>query len=160
MTVPPGYREQIGLKRDNRLHEIGSLDLLHAFNSTIVYHLEQPQGWGSRFPTLMIDLHDQEITAAAIPKALDELDRIEAGLRRLEPRQIIGDIEQPGQPPVAGLVNPAAANAAEAFVSPNGIPLLELFRATLKEALVAGEGVRYAIFYERIEADGSRSIIL
>jgi hypothetical protein len=160
MTIPPGYTQCIGLSVGNSLYEIGSLDLLHACNSTIVYHLEQPEGWGSKFPVLLIHLHDDHIAPERLPDALQELQRIEAGLQRLKPHDIIADIEHPQQSVPADLINRSAPTAADAFVSPHQHRLVDVFRMALQDAITNHSVVKYAIFYERVEADGTRSLIV
>ena len=51
----------VGLKVDFLWYPIGTGDFVHAFFSTICYNLEEKK-WGSRFPCLMNDLYQGELS--------------------------------------------------------------------------------------------------
>jgi Immunity protein 70 len=53
---------RVDLYVNNSMWTVGEDWFLHSFFSTIAYRLE-PNGWGSRFPALMMDLYTSEISA-------------------------------------------------------------------------------------------------
>lgn len=77
---------------------IGSPDLLHAFFSTITFHLE-PNGWASRFPVLMDDLYSGKVSYEKIPRLKDELEEARIELARYPPSKVIWDIEDLSKQP-------------------------------------------------------------
>ena len=46
----------VGFFFDCFYYEVGHVDFLHSFFSTISYHLE-PNGWGTKYPKLLNDLY-------------------------------------------------------------------------------------------------------
>lgn len=65
----------VGFKIDFLFYQVGHGDLLHAFFSTISYHLE-PEGWGTRYPYLLQHLYKGQLAWSDAASALKELDAI------------------------------------------------------------------------------------
>src|SRR5258708_17315202 len=74
--------------------EVGSSDFLKGFFSTISHYLE-PQGWGTKYPELMLHLYQGQLDAHYATKVLRDLDEIQHALRPIRPVKIIWDIQNP-----------------------------------------------------------------
>lgn len=121
----------IHLRVGNRIWEVGAGDFLHAFFSTVSYHLE-PGGWGSRFPVLMKSLYQGRLEAGKAGAALDELNVAQAELRSYPPSQVIWDIENlSAKPPWGDRISPAITDLSNYFVTSDGRDLIEVIRMAL-----------------------------
>ena len=82
----------IFIRAGSALTELGTNDFVHAFFSTISYHLEK-DGWGSRFPTIMNELYQGELKKTSAKAALAELKKAQKELAKYSPKDVIWDIE-------------------------------------------------------------------
>jgi hypothetical protein len=78
----------VGLQVGRVISEVGTSEFFHSFFSTISGNLE-PEGWGTRFPTLMHKLYAGELTQPHAAAALGELDEASYELSRLPIDQVI-----------------------------------------------------------------------
>lgn len=125
----------VGLKTGPIFYTIGTGSFMHAFFSTIAYHLEAQQ-WGSKFPVLMNQLYSGEIQPEDSKLALDELKIITEGLSELRPDQIIWDIEDlTKQPPWGNNIASTISSMSNYFVTSDGKPLLEVFETALETSI-------------------------
>jgi hypothetical protein len=116
-----------------RAWPLGSGDFVHAFFSTVTYHLE-PGGWGSRFPALMNGLYAGELEAGRAQEALRELDEIRAGLRRHAPVEVVWDIEDPTKrPPWGDDISGDITDLGNYFVTDDGRDLLDVLAEALHD---------------------------
>lgn len=115
----------IGLRLHGITTVIGPGGVLHALFSTISLRLE-PNGWGTRYPTLMHKLYQGHLDHEDAAKALDELLDVQEKLKAHAPSEVVWDIEDPAQPPPWGLeVGPHVKSLATYFVTSTGRDLLE-----------------------------------
>lgn len=124
--------------------EVGSGSLLHAFASTVSARLE-PQGWGSRFPLLLLRLYDGELPAADAAAARAELVTVRRELGALAPDQVVWDIEdRAARPPWGDDINPDITSLADYFVTSDGHDLFDVLDLALAAAQEGAEPVRVA----------------
>lgn len=128
----------ISIKAGPRLFEIGSSQLLHAFFSTVSFHLE-PRGWGTRYPDLLVELYQGHLASKKIPKALVELNEIKSALSRFKPNQIVWDIENlKVRPPWGDNIAPSIQSLADYFATSDGHDLIDVLNHAMKFALEKG----------------------
>lgn len=128
----------VHLRVGNRIWEVGTGDLLHAFFSTVSYHLE-PNGWGARFPVLMKSLYQGRLEAAEAEAALNELGTIQAELKAYPPSQVIWDIENlAARPPWGDNISQDITDLSNYFVTSDGRDLIEVMRMALERLQKAG----------------------
>lgn len=136
----------VGIKYRSITDEIGASDFFHAFFSTISGNLE-PQGWGSRFPTLMNKLYAGELHQVDAEAALKELDDVSGELSALPVSNVIWDIEDRTKtPPWGDSISDAITDLSNYFVTSTGRDLI----ATLREVLVElreGGGMAAVVSY-------------
>lgn len=122
----------VGIYLDNILLEIGHPDFLHAFFSTVSGNLE-PEGWGSRFPTLMQQLYQGRVEGNQAAAALAELRIVKGELAQLSPQKMIWDIEDSSAtPPWGSNISPEITSLANYFITSGGCD----FIAELEEMLL------------------------
>ncbi len=108
----------IGLKSGGIWTEIGDSGLLHAFFSSISYHLES-NNWGSKYPYLLIRLYHNKLEPSEISNALVELAEVRRKLKTYKPDDVIWD------------AGDLSKNPSETFYSqPRASDLLECFKTT------------------------------
>ena len=131
----------VGLKVDFLWYPIGDGDFVHSFFSTISYNLEK-SGWGSRFPYLMKNLYQGELTFQDVPKANEELLVVKKEFKELLPSKVVWDIEDLNkQPPWGEDISPDIANLSNYFVTCDGEDLFdEMFKA-FREAEVEKQNI-------------------
>jgi hypothetical protein len=101
-------------------HEVGSADFLHAFFSTISYHLE-PHEWGSRYPELMNQLYHGKLEAKYAHKVRSDLCEIRQELQAFGPEEVVWDIDNlSAQPPWGNDISSSISNLSQYFVTSNG----------------------------------------
>jgi hypothetical protein len=154
-----GYEMKLGFRVGNFLHEIGSPDLLHAFFSTISYHLE-PKGWGTRYPELMQDLYQGKLSASGVKKAYKDLLRIKRKLLSYPSSRIVWDIENLNAEPPGDLLRVGAKDLTAGFVTTTGRSLFDLLLECLRTASERKEEVSVEQFFEKKTPDGSSSFLL
>lgn len=127
---PPPAR--VAIRAGSVVTEIGPAAILHGLFSTIAANLE-PGGWGSRFPITMHRLYRGELLPGDCRQALQELRTIDAALTQRPVSSVVWDADDPARPPSPHYrLGDGAANAAEFFVTVNGLNLL---RAGLIESV-------------------------
>ncbi len=120
---------------------IGSQDFSHAFFSTCAYRLE-PDGWGSRFPSLQHRLYQGELQPEEVPSARAELSAIRGELKELPPSEVIWDIEDLSKrPPWGEDISPEITDLSKYFVTQDGRDLFEVLDEALAYAERTGAGV-------------------
>ena len=132
----------VGLKTGPIFYTVGTGSFMHAFFSTVAYHLEG-QKWGSKFPILMNQLYSGEIQPEESKIALDEIKMIVKGLSELKPDQVIWDIEDlKKQPPWGNNIAHTITNMANYFVTSDGKPLLEVFETALQTSIAVKKTIK------------------
>lgn len=119
----------LGLLVGDASWRVGSPDLLHAFFSTISVRLE-PLGWGTRFPALLNDLYQGELSVDGVETALSELLLARRELQSMPPSAIVWDADDPAaRPPWGDKV--AAPDLAGCFWTEDGRSLFDVVGAAL-----------------------------
>jgi hypothetical protein len=116
----------VGFKVGSIVDEVGTHDFLHAFFSTISYHLE-PHGWGSRFPELMNELYQGKLEASKAAKVLADVATIKNELTRLPPDKIVWDIDNSNaRPPWGNNISSSITSLGNYFVTSTGRDIFEV----------------------------------
>jgi Immunity protein 70 len=103
----------------------------------------EPQGSGSRFPTLMTNLEFGSLTPRLAELALRELATIEAELRQVPVKNVVWKLGNGlSVDPAAQPVNRQAANVFEYFVDASGQPLISRLLDGVHECLRSGQRMR------------------
>lgn len=127
-------RVAVRLKVKSQLWPIGTSDFLHAFFSTISYNLE-PDGWGTRFPTLVNQLYQGELPAGAAGRALEELERARDELKKHPPDDVVWDIENlEAKPPWGDEISEEITDLSNYFVTEDGRDLFDVLHEALSYA--------------------------
>lgn len=125
----------VGFKVGCIWYEIGAASFLHSFFSTVAYNLESGN-WGTRFPVIMNELYQGELTNANVPNAKVELNTIESELKNLSPDKVIWDMEDLGkQPPWGTRISNQITDLSNYFVTSDGRDFLTIFRKALDDAI-------------------------
>ena len=82
----------VGLKVKFNWYQIGESELLYSFFSTIAYNLEN-NIWGSKFPTIMIDLYQGKVDVDKLQFVEQELQTFELKKLGYYPQMEEGDLE-------------------------------------------------------------------
>jgi 2,3-bisphosphoglycerate-dependent phosphoglycerate mutase len=115
---------------------------LFSFFSTIRRRLE-PEGWGSRFPTVMNELYQGELSGENAPRALEEIDQIEEEMRALKPTDLVWDAEDLSkQPPWGENVRNDVPDLASAFTTHDGHNIFDILRAAVGYSARSGAPLR------------------
>jgi hypothetical protein len=110
----------VGFKVGSIIDEIGSQDFLHAFFSTISFHLE-PDGWGTEYPELMQELYQGGLTSDKASKVLNDVLEIREALRKIQPEKVIWDIEDlSAKPPWGKTISGDITDLSTYFVTSTG----------------------------------------
>ncbi|MBL8867522.1 MAG: immunity 70 family protein [Planctomycetia bacterium] len=126
----------VGFKVGNIIDEVGTHDFLHAFFSTMSYHLE-PNGWGSRYPELMNELYQGKLDSSKAWKVLKDVEAIRLELKRHLPREVVWDIEDINKvPPWGNELSSEITDLSNYFVTSTGRDLF----GVLIECLTASAG--------------------
>jgi len=129
----------VGLKIRSITNEIGTGSFFNAFFSTIHANLESDK-WGERFPIIMNDLYQGEISKANAEKALQELNEITSELSQLSPDKIVWDVEdRNARPPWGNDISSDITDLSNYFVTSTGRDLIETIRQCL-ELLISKDG--------------------
>jgi len=124
----------VGVKVANILWPVGAASFLKSFFSTIAARLE-PDGWGTRFPVVMNELYEGELSPESAPKARQELDTIRGQLKAHPPSDVVWDIhDRSKQPPWGDDIADRITDLGNYFVTSDGRDLFE----------VLGEAVDFA----------------
>lgn len=131
----------VGLKVDFLWYPIGTGDFVHAFFSTVCYNLEN-QVWGSRFPNLMNNLYQGELSYENVDKAREELKIIREELAEYSPDKVVWDIEDlDKQSPWGEDISPDITNLSNYFITCDGDDIFEEFFKALHESQVERQNV-------------------
>jgi hypothetical protein len=123
----------VGFKIGSIVDEIGTSDFLHAFFSTISYHLESG-GWGSRFPELMNELYRGSLDASKAKKALADVTTIKEELKKHGPAEVVWDIDNlNARPPWGKNISRRITDLSNYFVTSTGRDVFSV----LEECLAA-----------------------
>jgi 2,3-bisphosphoglycerate-dependent phosphoglycerate mutase len=116
----------IGFRVGSIVDEIGTPDFLHAFFSTISYHLE-PKGWGTRFPELMTGIYQGKLDSRHARKVLADLATIRRELSAYSPDKVVWDIEnKSASPPWGNDISSDITSLANYFVTSGGQDLFDV----------------------------------
>lgn len=124
----------VGFNVDFLWYPIGHEEFVHAFFSTVSYHLE-PEGWGTRFPLVMTHLYQGKLPLSDVPQAVDEVRTIRRELAGFPPDKVIWDIDDLSkEPPWKGDISPSITSLANYFVTSDGKDLFDVLLQALKDA--------------------------
>ena len=139
----PGLDEQfidfkgsmsVGFNVGSITDEVGTQGFLHAFFSTISYHLE-PNGWGTIFPELMNELYQGRLDASQNAKVLNDVLVIRELLKDYSPQNVVWDIENLGaRPPWGSNIASDITDLSNYFVTSTGRDLFEVLIECLEAA--------------------------
>lgn len=125
----------IGITAGSITNEIGTPSFVHAFFSTISAHCE-PEGWGSKFPCLMLQLYQGKLPHEKAPEALRELSAAKAVLAHLSPGAVVWDIDdKKAQPPWGSRIAPRITSLGNYFVSSTGRDVFTLIEEVLNASV-------------------------
>lgn len=131
----------VGLKVDFLWYPIGTGDFVHSFFSTICFNLENKK-WGSRFPYLMNDLYQGELSYNNVKKAREELKIIHNEFALLSPDNVIWDIEDLNkQPPWGKNISQDIKNLSNYFVTSDGEDLFSQIEKAFDNSLIENKDV-------------------
>ena len=131
----------VGIRVGSVIDEIGAPDFLNAFFSTISKNLE-PEGWGSRFPSLLIDLYQGKLGNADVPRAQRELLDARSELQDLPPSKVVWDYSNPQiEPPWGKYISSHISNMSEYFVTSTGRNVFDVIYECFEDALIHGDDV-------------------
>lgn len=131
----------IGLKVDFLWYPIGTGDFVHSFFSTICYNLENKK-WGSRFPYLMNDLYQGELSYNNIDNAREELEIIRKELKACSVEKVVWDIEDLSkQPPWGNDISPDIKNLSNYFITCDGEDIFDELIKAFHESQVEQQNI-------------------
>jgi len=117
----------VALKQENIITEIGHYGVVHSWFSTVATHLEGNK-WGSKFPTVMLNLYQGKLKNDQGKAALLELKSIAGSLSKLSTSDLVWDAEDPAkQPPPEHQRNPRATSLENYFLTVNCLDLTQEF---------------------------------
>lgn len=124
----------VGFRVDFLWYPVGHGDFVHAFFSTVSYHLEL-NGWGSNYPLLMNHLYQGKLNWNDVPQAIQEVQDIREKLKAYTPDQVIWDLEDvTKQPPWKNDIAPTITNLSNYFVTSDGRDMFDVLLAALQDA--------------------------
>jgi len=116
----------VGFRYSGIWKEFGDSDLLHAFFSTISYHLES-KNWGSKYPYLLKKLYKEKLNSEETQNALEELKEIRTKLAAFKQDDIVWDAEDlTKKPPTSFHSQVRAVNLSECFISVSGKNIFDI----------------------------------
>lgn len=131
-----------GLRVGPIFYKIGTGSLLHSFFSTIAYHLEDNK-WGSKFPFLMNELYQGDLSLENIPKVKKELNEIRAALREFGPDGVIWDIDDLKQhPPWGENIAESITSLSDYFITSDGRQFFDVFEKALQTGIDIQKPIR------------------
>lgn len=124
-----------GFTVDFYWYALGTSDYVHAFFSTINYHLEK-EGWGAKYPHLMKELYSGRLPFENIPKAIEEAKVVHEKLKLFSPSEVVWDIEDLSkQPPWGDNISSDITDLSNYFVTSDGKDMFEVLFRVLNKAL-------------------------
>jgi 2,3-bisphosphoglycerate-dependent phosphoglycerate mutase len=128
----------VNLRVANILWPVGAASFFTSFFSTIAARLE-PAGWGTRFPVLMLELYEGEVSGDHAAEARKELDTIREELRAHPPSAVVWDIhDRSKQPPWGDNIADGITDLGNYFVTSDGRDLFEVLAPALDFAAESG----------------------
>jgi hypothetical protein len=125
----------VGFKIDFLFYQVGHGDFLHAFFSTISYHLE-PEGWGTKYPYLLKQLYNGRLAWSDVPNAIKELEEVRSRLEQFKPKDVVWDIEDLSKrPPWGDNISSDITNLSNYFVTSDGRDLFGVLLKALQDSL-------------------------
>ena len=125
----------VGFKVKYNYWEVGSASFLHAFFSTVAYHLEKGQ-WGKKYPVIMSDLYQGKLSCDNVPAAKKELEQIKNQLTKYSPDKVIWDIEDLSkQPPWGDKISDSITDLSNYFVTSDGRDFIEILNRAMDIAI-------------------------
>lgn len=125
----------------NISYEIGTASFLYSFFSTVVYRLEKGR-WGSRFPMIMNELYQGQLSFEKALVAKQELKQIKKELSFFLPDQVVWDIDDLSkQPPWKNHISHTITSLENYFITCDGQDFIEVFQNTLDTAIEIKEDV-------------------
>jgi 2,3-bisphosphoglycerate-dependent phosphoglycerate mutase len=121
--------------------ELAPEHVMDALFTTISCRLE-PQGRGTRFPAVMDDLYSGYLQPGRAPKALQELQEIEAALQKVPIDRVVWSLQKMHCDDSREPVNHHAGSSFEYFVDQDGQPLIWRLRDAVQECLSRGRVLR------------------
>lgn len=124
----------IGLKVGFSWFEIGSIDFLKSFFSTIEYNLENSIR-GSKYPVIMKELFNGEVKVDRVNLAYREIIEIKSKLSLIDPKLVVWDIyDLKKQPPWGNEISTEISSLANYFVTCNGEDLFDIIELAIENA--------------------------
>lgn len=131
----------VGLKVDFLWYPIGTGDFVHSFFSTICYNLEGEK-WGSRFPYLMNNLYQGELSYKDVDSAKDELTIIFKEFKAFSPDKVVWDIEDLSKlPPWGEDISPEIKNLSDYFITCDGENIFDEIIKAFQESKVEKQNI-------------------
>lgn len=125
----------------NISYEIGTASFLYSFFSTVAYRLEKGR-WGSRFPIIMNELYQGQLSFEKALVAKQELKQIKKELSFFLPDQVVWDIDDLSkQPPWKNHISHTNTSLENYFITCDGQDFIEVFQNTLDTAIEIKEDV-------------------
>ncbi|WP_454880290.1 immunity 70 family protein [Sphingobacterium detergens] len=124
----------VGLKTGPMFYKIGTGSILHSFFSTIAYNLED-NNWGKKYPFIMKELYNGELSSDKILNAEKELAEIKEALKEYAPNCIIWDIDNLElQPPWGEKIADRITSLSNYFYTSDGEDIFNLFIRAFNDA--------------------------
>ncbi|RYY82012.1 MAG: hypothetical protein EOO15_23615 [Chitinophagaceae bacterium] len=128
----------VALKQENVITEIGHYGVVHSWFSTVATRLEDSK-WGSKFPTVMLSLHQGKLRNDQGKAALLELKSIAESLSKLSTSELVWDAEDHAKrPPPEHQKNPKATSLVNYFLTANGLDLTQEFIGNVESMIEFG----------------------
>jgi Immunity protein 70 len=128
----------VNLNVANIMWPVGAASFFTSFFSTIVALLE-PAGWGTRFPVLMDELYQGELSGDRAAEARKELDTIQHELRAYPPSAVVWDIyDRSKRPPWGDDIADDITDLGNYFVTSDGRDLIRVLGEALEFAAESG----------------------
>jgi len=121
----------VGLKVGPIFYKIGTGSFLHCFFSTIAVRIEKGT-LGSRYPILMNQLYNGEVSPDEIDSINNELNNIKAELKKFDSGQVIWDIDNRDEkPPWGDSVADRITDLSNYFITSDGKDVFEVFHSAI-----------------------------
>jgi immunity protein 70 of polymorphic toxin system len=135
---------EVGFQVGRVFDVIGTPDFLHAFFSTISFHLE-PEGWGTRYPELMRQLYRGTLDVQHAAKVLQDVLEIREQLRSFPPSAVIWDIEDlDARPPWGDEISDDITDLSNYFVTSTGRDVFKVLIDCLEGLIELGGSMTIA----------------
>ena len=117
----------VGLKVGPIFYKIGTGSFLHCFFSTIAVRLEN-ENWGSKYPVLMNQLYNGEITCEDVESINNEFMHIKSKFMQFDIGQVVWDFDnRTTSPPWGDNVTETITDLSNYFITSDGKNLFDVF---------------------------------